>query len=85
MRYTLLILTLVLLSGCGSKGPLFLPKDESASAQAVSTKPEAAQPAEAPPSDQPPAAGQGVTPQDTEEESAPKPVQEQEDDQDIKL
>ncbi len=29
MRYTTLLLTLVLIAGCGSKGPLYLPKEES--------------------------------------------------------
>ena len=34
MRHTILILTLILLAGCGSKGALYLP-DEEAEAQAA--------------------------------------------------
>ncbi len=63
MRYLLLMLTLVLVTGCGSKGPLFLPKDESADSQPASiesesvpsepAQPEAAQPEQAQPTEAP--------------------------------
>lgn len=33
MRYTTLILILVLIVGCGSKGPLYLPEEEAAAEQ----------------------------------------------------
>ncbi len=35
MRYTTLLLTLVLIAGCGSKGPLYLPKEESTKPQSA--------------------------------------------------
>ncbi|UCH48606.1 MAG: lipoprotein [Betaproteobacteria bacterium] len=35
MRYTTLILTLVLIAGCGSKGPLYLPEEEPAETQSA--------------------------------------------------
>jgi len=94
MRQILLILTLVVLSGCGSKGALFLPKDEAAdaqpaSAQPASTKPEPpeaidAQTLELPPSDELPAEEQ-ATPQQTDEDTVPEPLWEEEDDEDINL
>lgn len=85
MRYTLLMLILVLLTGCGSKGALFLPSDKSATAQPAATQPEAAQPAQAAPTDETPPAEQKKKPKKTEEEPIPQPVQEIEDDEDINL
>ena len=89
MRHILLILTLVVLTGCGSKGALFLPKDETAEAQPVSTQPEPAeaidaQTLELPPTDELPAEEQ-ATPQEPEEDTIPEPLWEEEDDEDINL
>ena len=94
MRHTLLILILVVLTGCGSKGALFLPKDEAADAQPASAQPASGQsePAEAidaqtielPPSDELPAEEQ-ATPQGTDDDTISEPVWEEEDDEDINL
>ena len=35
MRYTTLLLTLVLIAGCGLKGPLYLPEEESTETQSA--------------------------------------------------
>lgn len=35
MRYTTWLLTLVLVAGCGSKGPLYLPEEESTETQSA--------------------------------------------------
>ena len=40
MRLITLILTLIVLVGCGSKGSLFLPKHEAAPAQPVAQEPD---------------------------------------------
>ena len=94
MRRLSLILTLVMLTGCGSKGALFLPKDEAADAQPASAQPASTQPEppeaidaqtlELPPSDELPAEEQ-ATPQQTDEDAVPEPLWEEEDDEDINL
>lgn len=89
MRQISLILTLVLLAGCGSKGDLFLPKDETADAQPVSPQPEPAEAVDAqtlelPPSDELPPEEQ-ATPQEPEEDTIPEPLWDEEDDEDINL
>ena len=93
MRYLLLMLTLVLVTGCGSKGPLFLPKDESADSQPASTQSEPAQPEQAQPTETPdeipsvdelPAEEQ-ATPKEFEQEPFPEPAEEQEDEDDVNL
>jgi len=53
MRYILLILTLALAAGCGSKGALFLPAKEPAAAQPAAAQPGAPQDAEKEPFPEP--------------------------------
>ena len=38
MRYATLILTLVLINGCGSKGPLYLPEEDAAAEQPAASQ-----------------------------------------------
>ena len=84
MRHVFVILLLVVLTGCGSKGALFLPKDETADTQPASVQPESAPATEAAPSDEAPAVEQ-TTPQEDEDDTVTEPLWEEEDDEDINL